>query len=254
MGTSAITLCTQDGVRLRGLALTGPADPSSPAIVVGHGFTHSTARPATQRLLRGLARYGAVIAPDFRGHGRSGGGCTVGDAEVYDVAAAVDWARDHGHDRVVTLGFSMGGGVAVRHAARFGGVAAVAVVSPVTRWYYRDTRPMRRVHWLLESRTGRAVARYGLGVRLGPRWTDPPPSPLDVAGQLECPLLIVHGDADTYFPVDHAVALADAAPTAELWIEPGFGHAENAMTPALLDRVARWLVTASRQDSGTISL
>jgi pimeloyl-ACP methyl ester carboxylesterase len=113
---------------------------------------------------------------------------------------------------------------------------------------------MRRVHWLLESRTGRAVARYGLGVRLGPRWTDPPPSPLDVAGQLECPLLIVHGDADTYFPVDHAVALADAAPTAELWIEPGFGHAENAMTPALLDRVARWLVTASRQDSGTISL
>ena len=43
------------------------------------------------------------------------------------------------------------------------------------------------------------------------------------------PLLIVHGDRDGYFPVDHPRMLADAAGGhAELWLEPGMGHAENA--------------------------
>jgi hypothetical protein len=34
---------------------------------------------------------------------------------------------------------------------------------------------------------------------------------------------------------------AAAGRSAELWIEPGFGHAENAAEPALLERIARRL-------------
>ena len=56
------------------------------------------------------------------------------------------------------------------------------------------------------------------------------------------PLLVVHGDADHYFPVEHAEQLFAAAnEPKELWIEPGFGHAEAAVTPDLLDRIGRWL-------------
>jgi len=65
------------------------------------------------------------------------------------------------------------------------------------------------------------------------------------------PLLIVHGDQDLFFPVDHAEQIfAAAREPKELWIVPGFGHAETATRPALLDRIAGWLtartsVTAS---------
>jgi fermentation-respiration switch protein FrsA (DUF1100 family) len=59
--------------------------------------------------------------------------------------------------------------------------------------------------------------------------------------------LIVHGDADLYFPVEHAEKLyAAAAEPKELWIEPGFGHAENAAPDELVHRIGTWLVARAR--------
>src|SRR5690606_37255052 len=103
-----------------------------------------------RRVATRLADRGAVVTFDFRGHGTSGGLSTVGDQEVHDLAAAVEWARELGHRHVATLGFSMGAAVAVRHAALYGGVGAVAAVSGPSRWYYRGTIPMRRAHWVIE--------------------------------------------------------------------------------------------------------
>ena len=52
---------------------------------------------------------------------------------------------------------------------------------------------------------------------------------------------------DRYFPVEHARWLVDAARgRAELWLEPGFGHAEAGATPELLRRIARWADDATR--------
>jgi fermentation-respiration switch protein FrsA (DUF1100 family) len=56
------------------------------------------------------------------------------------------------------------------------------------------------------------------------------------------PLLIVHGDADTFFPLEHAHQLyAGAREPKELWIEPGYGHAEAAATRALITRIGKWI-------------
>ncbi len=152
----------------------------------------------------------------FRGHGRSGGRSTVGDREVLDVAAAVAWARELGHDRVATVGFSMGGSVVLRHAAlhgpgREGGAQArtdaVASVSAPARWYYRGTAPMRRVHWLITRPAGRLVGRYGFRTRIHDRDWDPVPlSPVEAVPLIvpAVPLLVVHGDRDPYFPLDHS--------------------------------------------------
>jgi pimeloyl-ACP methyl ester carboxylesterase len=121
-------------------------------------------------------------------------------------------------------------------------VDAVVSVSAPSRWYIRDTVPMRRVHWLCETAAGRLAAATLLHTRLGGRWLDVPESPVEVMHRIPpTPLLLVHGDRDAYFPVEHATALAAAAGTgAELWLVPGFGHAEAATTPALLDRIAAW--------------
>jgi len=70
----------------------------------------------------------------------------------------------------------------------------------------------------------------------------PPEAPAEIVGAIApTPLLLVHGDADRYFPLAHVRALAAAAPSAQVWIEPGLGHAETAMTPALLGRIADWV-------------
>ncbi|MGW2842588.1 alpha/beta hydrolase [Streptomyces sp. NPDC001493] len=270
------TLLTDDGVPVEavyepctagsGGGAGGVAEQT--AIVVAHGFTGSLDRPAVRRAARVFLQRAAVVTFSFRGHGKSGGKSTVGDREVLDMAAAVAWARSLGHRRIVTVGFSMGGSVVLRQAALYTkesvgnegavrGVAksagpahvdAVISVSSPARWYYRGTASMRRLHWMVTRPTGRLVGRYGLGTRIHDRDWDPVPlSPVAAVPLIApAPLLVVHGDRDPYFPLDHPRMLAGAAAegAAELWLERGMGHAENAADESLLGRMADWAVGA----------
>jgi uncharacterized protein len=249
-GARPLVVETEDGVRLTGWSV--PATRPRPlrsgeralTFVVAHGFTHGAGRPSSLRVAGWLRPFGDVRSLDFRGHGGSGGGTTVGgDGELRDLDAAVRAARDDGADAVVTVGFSMGGGVALRQAAlgRHRPDAVVSV-SAVARWYVRETRPMRRVHRLLETATGRAVAGRVVGLRLDRPWEPLPVSPIEaVAGIAPTPLLLVHGDRDDYFPVEHFRALARAAgPAATALVVPGLGHAENGATAPLVERIGRW--------------
>ncbi len=243
------TLVTADGVAIDTLHLPGPDDL---AIVVAHGFTQSWQAPGVWKVTRRLNRAAGVVVFDFRGHGRSGGRSTLGDAEIRDVAVAVAYARELGYRRVVTVGFSMGASVALRHAALIGGVDAVVSVSGPGWWYYRGTWPMRRLHLAVEHRIGRLVTRALLGIRVSNRRWDPVPMPPDQAAAriAPVPLLIVHGDRDLYFPVEHAQRLFEAAhQPKELWIEPGFGHAESAAGLPLLDRIGSWARQAALADN-----
>ncbi|HWU11473.1 MAG TPA: alpha/beta hydrolase [Streptomyces sp.] len=289
------TLLTGDGVRIEAVytpctAGAGAGASGETAVVLAHGFTGAADRPALLRAAAVFARRTAVITFSFRGHGRSGGRSTVGDREVLDLAAAVAWARSLGHRRVVTVGFSMGGSVVLRHAALYtapgagespagksgaveaeravqriearrahegragahsGGrvkasmeahTDAVVSVSAPARWYYRGTAPMRRLHWVVTRPTGRLVGRYGFRTRIHREdWNPVPLPPVEAVPLITVPLLIVHGDRDPYFPVDHPRMLAGAAPDgAELWLERGMGHAENAADEGLLARIADW--------------
>ncbi|MFE4691551.1 alpha/beta hydrolase [Streptomyces sp. NPDC056749] len=292
------TLLTGDGVRIEavytpctaGSGSGGGGAPEGTAVVLAHGFTGAADRPALLRAAEVFAQRAAVITFSFRGHGRSGGRSTVGDREVLDLAAAVAWARSLGHRRIVTVGFSMGGSVVLRHAAlytapesgesaeeefapgeteRVGSgtgahtthkgraeahshrragahTDAVVAVSAPARWYYRGTAPMRRLHWVVTRPAGRFVGRYGFRTRIHQEDWDPVPlSPVEAVPLIGVPLLIVHGDQDPYFPVDHPRMLAGAAGDgAELWLEHGMGHAENAADEALLTRIADWTESA----------
>ncbi|MFJ9829096.1 alpha/beta hydrolase [Streptomyces sp. NPDC101160] len=244
-------LRTDDGVRIEAVYEPSTASVTDTAVVVAHGFTGSVDRPALRRAVAAFRGHAAVVSFSFRGHGGSGGRSTVGDREVLDLSAAVRWARELGHRRVVTVGFSMGGSVVLRHAAiakeADARTDAVAAVSAPARWYYRGTPPMRRVHWVVTRPLGRVVGRYGLGTRIDTRDWDPVPlSPVEAVPLIApTPLLIVHGDRDPYFPVDHPRMLAAAAERAgapaELWLERGMGHAENAAGDELLGRLGTWL-------------
>lgn len=242
LAAQTIVLTTSDGIRLASRHWdTGLRDLGC---VVAHGFTGSSRTPSVQAISRVLAAEGAgVLAIDFRGHGGSGGRSTVGAEEIHDVAAAVGWLRAHGYSRVAVLGWSMGGSAVLRYAGLGGDADAVVSISSPGRWYERGTRPMRIVHWLCETRTGHVALRVGRRTRMaGSQWDPVPAAPHEVAGLISpTPLLIVHGDADHYFPLPHADLLRDAAPGAAVWIEPGMGHAESATTPELVARIAGWI-------------
>lgn len=243
MSAISVTLTTSDGVRI---AARHHGSDSEVCLVVGHGFTcHQGMRPL-QSITGVLRRTVSVCTLDYRGHGRSGGLSTVGDREIHDLEAAVAYARGR-HAKIVTVGFSMGASIALRHAALIGGVDAVVSVSSPARWYYRDTVPMRRVHWAIERRLGRAAVRLAKRTRISARGWDPvPAAPFEVVGDIACPLLIVHGGRDSFFPPDHGRLLYErAADPKELWFEPEMGHAETATGAELSTRIAAWAIHAA---------
>ncbi len=239
-------LTTADGERLHAQVWPGPVG-SGDWVVLAHGFSGSTAVPAVRRVAARLAAYATVLAYDARGHGRSTGWTTLGDREVLDVDAAVGHARAAGARRVATVGFSMGAAAVVRHAARVDGYGlaerpdAVVAVSGTGPWSTRATasRAMRRLHLLVETRPGRLVTRAVLRTRVDPRgWAVPPVPPAECVAHVGVPLLLVHGDCDGYLGLEHPRALAQRS-GAPLWVEEGFGHAEVAIQPQLVDRIGR---------------
>jgi pimeloyl-ACP methyl ester carboxylesterase len=238
-------LVTDDGVPIEAVHLVGDR---RLGFVIAHGFTLNWRWPHVWRVANQLNLHGGVVAFDFRGHGRSGGATTLGDKEINDLDVAVRYMRDLGYEQVVTVGFSMGASIVLRHAALIGGVDAAVSVSGPGRWYYRGTPSMRRVHWAVEHRIGRILAKYIAHTRISDgRWDPVPLPPAEAAARITpTPLLIVHGDRDEYFPADHAEQLFEAArQPKELWIVPGLGHAESAVSATLLDRIASWAVTAT---------
>jgi dienelactone hydrolase len=70
----------------------------------------------------------------------------------------------------------------------------------------------------------------------------PPPEAAALLGPV--PLLIVHGDVDRYFPLEHPRAIEEAATSSgvptQMWLVSGFGHAETAISIETLDGIGRW--------------
>ena len=259
-------MLTADGERISAAYDASPSD--GPAFVVAHGFTGSWRRPDNRRIALALKDIGPVISYDSRGHGASSGVTTLGDAEVLDLDAAVRWARWLGARSVVTVGFSMGGTVVLRQAAlaREGSPEqpqAVVSVSSAGFWFYRGTPPMRLLHRAVETGAGRRVLSGAFHTRVTDQpWQEPYPlDPSEAAAMIApLPLLVVHGDRDTYFPVEHAQSIVAAArrgaasrrvaDRTEDWLEPGFAHAESATTADLAARLGSWAREAVSQAAG----
>jgi len=231
---------TEDRVRLAGHRLGNGAT----ALVFCHGFLGWHRKARLVPFQEQLAAHFTVYAFDFRGHGASGGKSTFGVDEAKDIATVVGLARREGHERVVTLGGSMGGIAVIRHAALVGGVDGVVSVSAPARWEGHDSEAVRRMVWLTATPAGRWLLRAG-GVRIAPTWQRAD-DPAELVERIApTPLLIVHGRDDHYFNEENAWLLyRRAREPKRLLLASRFGHAEDGYSHAFADRVAREVLGA----------
>jgi pimeloyl-ACP methyl ester carboxylesterase len=223
-----------------------------PVVVFCHEF--GADRRSAGPYVSGFQKMGfAVLAFDFRGHGDSRNTDDyvprqwATDRELTDLETVVAYVRgreDLDGSRVVLFGVSRGGVVATVFAAQapLGRPTIPAVIVDgifstrrtlleyMHRWVsiFADVRVIysRLPEWIFRmyEKLTLLVSELRLGVRF---------LSLEEAVRVRrCPLLMIHGEADTYIDVAHARWLYEqAAGPKELWIVPEARH-NQAVTVA----------------------
>lgn len=239
-----------DGLELAAdyLPASGPTDVVA---VLVHGYTGTG--PTMKRYARLFReRFGCdILTPDLRGHGRSGGGY-IGFG-LHDSNDIVGWieriAALRGKEvRVVLFGVSMGASTALMAAAAAGTSPRIACV--VSDCGYSNAGrilayKLKKLYGLpsfpfLDAAcfVSRILAGYD------PRTV----SPLAAVAGTSTPCLFIHGEADTFVPVEMARELfgASASEKKELYLVPEAAHADSYRTAgnAYAERVAAFVRSA----------
>lgn len=195
-----VWLTTGDGVRLHAWHLRASTRPDAGqrVVLVCHGNGGNIShRLDLYTLLLDLGL--DVLAFDYRGYGRSQGRPSE-EGTYRDAQAALAWLRDRGHppDRILALGESLGGGVAVELGRRetLGGVILQSTFTSV------PDLGAEIFPWLPVRSLG--TIRYDNLAKLG---------------ELPVPVLILHSRADTIIPFHHGERLRAVAPAATLFRE-----------------------------------
>lgn len=186
----------------------------------GRGTTRSECLRAVP-LIRSLGFTSLVVS--YRNDGDAprtrSGSYALGATEWRDVDAAVSWALRHGAERVILMGWSMGGAIALQtslSSAHRERIAALILDSPVVDW--------RTVLRFQGRALGLPAPVTSLAMQtLRADWTAPatradggiPFDRLDLvsrAGELRHPTLILHSDDDGFVPSIASHSLARARP------------------------------------------
>jgi hypothetical protein len=219
-----------------------PPHPSGKAVVLLHGIADSSASSAGFGPLF-LGHGYAVLVPDSRGHGQSGGFATYGVLESRDLIQWTKWISDRiPRSDIYSLGESLGASIALqslRAGAPFRAVVAECAYSSFGR--IARERIGRQTHVpLLPSlivRTGIEYVKLRYSVDLSEANT------LTAVAGAHIPILLIHGLDDHLTDPANSLAMAEANPQwVRLWLVPGAGHTSAYKTaPAEFERrVLNW--------------
>ena len=211
------------------------------AVVLVHGLAGNKDDPRVALLAEELhARAFDVIAYDARGHGRSGGVCTLGHQERHDVASAVSWARSRS-PKVVVVGASLGAVAALSYAATDRDLSGVVAVSSPADWRLPLRPRSLLTAGMARTRVGRGFADRRMQVRIA-RWSDPEP-PRSLVERVTCPLVAVHGRRDPIIPLSMGLGTIVAGdPLRSAVVVGNMGHAFDPVAVGPICAAAEWVI------------
>jgi fermentation-respiration switch protein FrsA (DUF1100 family) len=254
-----VQVTADDGVTLRGWSMR-PAHGNGDAVILLHGQSDNWVGMLGYADM--LLRHGyAVVLPNARGHGASGGElATYGVKEAGDVRRWFDWTQKGrlektGAPRCVDgLGESMGAALLLQGLRTTPGFCAVVAECPFASFreasYDRLAGRLGAGAWLGRTllrpaaEAGFLYARLRYGVDLDQA------SPEDAVAGSRVPVLLIHGRLDTNIPPRNSELIVRRSagrvpariPAVELWEPADAGHtgAAGAEPKEFERRVVAW--------------
>lgn len=241
-----VEIVAGDGARLRAWIIRPPVG-NGDAVILLHGQGDNRAGmlgPAEILLRHGYA----VLLPDARAHGASGGRLgTYGVLEADDIRRWFVWLQANEAPRCIDgLGDSMGGAELLESLTAENGFCAVVAESPFATFreaaFDRLGQQFSTGPWLgrtllwpaLEAGEEYARLRYGIDFRKA--------DPAAAVAATTVPVLLIHGLADTNLPPRHSEMIKAGNPAVVLWEPAGAEHCGASTTePAEYERrVVAW--------------
>ncbi len=186
-------------------------------IVISHGLMETKERHF-KTAWKMNARGHDVLLFDHRVHGRSTGRrLTFGVEEKHDLSAVIDAAINRGligdcggaekyRGKVITMGFSLGGGTVLQHAAIDKRVAGVVALAPFGDFRSAvESFRQKLTPWLTEKwvQDGFSAASLEAGFKMDEA------SAINALKDIDVPVLLAEGGKDPFLPgVDHVHKLA----------------------------------------------
>jgi len=211
-----------------------PIEPNGNCVIVLHGIADSRASSvgfAPMLLTDGYA----VLVPDSRAHGASGGEfVTYGLLERHDVIAWTHWMKKEGCLKTYGLGESLGASILIQAAAVEPAFAAVVAECPyadlrdIAEYRVRRTLRMPNVMGLPLARL--AVSSGMFYAKLADGLDFRKVSPVSSIVHTSTPILLIHGLSDSRTPASNSRRLAAAKPGNSLWLVPKADHTGASST------------------------
>ena len=235
-----------DGTALYGWFLPAEGPPKASVLFLhGNGQNISTHVASVAWMPRAGFN---VLALDYRGYGRSGGSPSLPGFQLdIDAAMRALLARpDVDPQRIVLLGQSLGGALAIYYAAhsRYRDHLRAVVVDSAFSDYRAISRekfantlitwPLQWLPWLTVDNSYSPEA--------------------SVSALSPIPLLLISGDQDSLVPLHHSQRLYElAAKPKYLWVVPGVGHIQAMKELDVQRRLDEFLVRALSPAHGAVA-
>lgn len=203
-----------------------------------------------KKLVPPLAERYRVIVPDFRGHGRSTGAPETIRHHIFarDLVGLLDYL---GIDQAHFVGHSTGGMTLLFLGLQsLDRIRSLVLVNATYVYDDHAKREMQRVSDEMDGDPKAIEAAQRLHARthgddywkvlrdvfrgFGDESANELNFRLDELRAINCPVLVMHGDRDPYFPVAVPIAIYQELPRAELAILPRVGHTLPRDAPDLL--------------------
>lgn len=225
-----VEFTSRDGeITLEGWYLPGQSDKPTIIFVHGIGSTRSgnnLVEFASEMVDKGYN----ILMFDMRGHGTSGGDRVSGGYyEQQDVLGAYDYLVERGtpSGSIGLLGVSMGAGTGILAAAQEPGIKALVVDSTyakVSNLLSNEASRKTKIPKAITPVFNPAVtlmARMFYGISIGSL------VPENAVHDLDYPILVIHGMADTRIDYSHGERVYnEAKPNSEIWLIPDVDHVD----------------------------
>ena len=204
-----------------------PEGPSRGIVVLAHGWGRNRGRMVNRGRVFGRLGF-TTMMHSARDHGKSSPHrfmCAPRFAE--DIEAVLRWAAEP----VLLYGHSIGAAAAVIAASRNPGRVKLLFLEGC----YARTREAllslyRSYNWVFGVFFAPMVV---LWMEIFWKWALEKVSPVRLAAEIDCPVLIIHGEKDENFPLHHAWRLRDSFPPgrAETFVAAGSDHSSSSLDP-----------------------